>query len=82
MLSSEAGSPEGLLGAQCPRGLPGGGLSAWSYGTMAAGGSKSGEPTASGLMTIHSDPRRETDVKQHHTDASSKDGSGKGYRDC
>ena len=46
---------------------------------MTAGSSKSGEPTASRFMTIHSNTRGESDVQQHCTDASSKDGSGKGY---
>ena len=31
-------------------------------------------------MRIHSHPYRQTDVRQHHTDASSKDGSGEGVR--
>lgn len=66
---------------ECAQGSPDVGHFERIQGTMAAGSSKSGEPTARGLMMIHSNPHRETDVKQHLMDASSKDGSGKGFQE-
>lgn len=65
---------------ECAQGSPDIGHFARIQETMAAGSSKSRESTARGLMTIHSDPHRETDVKQHRMDTSSKDGRGKGVR--
>lgn len=49
-------------------------------GDLVAGSSKSRAPTAGRSVRIHSNPCRKTDVKQHHTDASSKDGSSEGVR--
>ncbi|KAI4567311.1 hypothetical protein MJG53_008888 [Ovis ammon polii x Ovis aries] len=49
-------------------------------GDLIASSSKSRAPTAGRSVRIHSHPCRETDVNQHHTDASSKDGSGERVR--